>query len=108
LKKRKKEERRGEERREEGMEPPSSAYEAFNLEADYEGGQWIGGEFFFEAERKKRKFTKEDHIYGIFNDDGDGDGGEQGRSRSFKVPATRCPTNLLPLTHSLSPPIPFA
>lgn len=49
-------------------EPDQSDYAAFNLDADYEGGQWIGGEFFYQNERKKRKTTKEDHIYGVFNE----------------------------------------
>jgi len=41
----------------------------FNVDADYEGGQFIGDEFFFTNKRKKRRFTKDDAIYGIFNEE---------------------------------------
>lgn len=61
------------------MEPDPSDYAAFNLEGDYEGGQWIGGEFFHEGERKKRKLTKEDQLYGVFNEGADDDSYQEGR-----------------------------
>lgn len=69
------------------MEPHQSDYAAFNLDADYEGGQWIGGEFFYEKERKKRRTTKEEHLYGIFYEGEDED--TTSHKDSFFIPR-RC------------------
>eukprot|EP00887_Chlorella_sp_A99_P006127 scaffold22.g6127.t1 len=41
----------------------------FDVDADYEGGEWIGGEFFHKGKRQKRQQTKEDQIYGVFGED---------------------------------------
>eukprot|EP00210_Caulerpa_lentillifera_P005498 g5258.t1 len=36
---------------------------------EYEGVQWIGGEAFYQSKKKKKKFTREDHLYGVFAED---------------------------------------
>jgi len=45
---------------------------SFSVDSDYQDGEWIDGEFYYSAERRKpRRFTKEDAIYGVFGYDGD-------------------------------------
>lgn len=44
-------------------------YEAFNVDNDFEGGEWIDGEFYFKSKRRKRGQTKDEQIYGIFAGD---------------------------------------
>lgn len=41
-------------------------FERFDVDNDFEGGQWIGGEYFHTGRRKKRQQTEEDRLYGIF------------------------------------------
>lgn len=43
--------------------------ERFDVEADFEGGEWIGGEFFHRGKKQKRQQTAEDRLYGIFAED---------------------------------------
>ncbi|PNH02018.1 hypothetical protein TSOC_012032 [Tetrabaena socialis] len=56
-------------------------YERLDMERDYEGGQWVGGEFFYSKKRKKQTQSKDDQIYGVFADDSDSDGDRRGRRR---------------------------
>eukprot|EP00897_Mesotaenium_endlicherianum_P010003 jgi/Mesen1/9030/ME000565S08352 len=55
----------------------------FGMDEDYEGGQWIAGEYFFSKKKEKRRQTKDDSLYGIFNesdsDEGGGGGGKRRR-----------------------------
>ncbi|KAK3280272.1 hypothetical protein CYMTET_11885 [Cymbomonas tetramitiformis] len=56
--------------------------ERLDMNNDYEDAQFIEGEFFHGGKKEKRKWTKEDTIYGVFNE-GDSDdekGGRRGRS----------------------------
>lgn len=39
-----------------------------NMDDEYEGGQWIDGEFYYNRKREKRVQSKEDAIYGVFSD----------------------------------------
>jgi tuftelin-interacting protein 11 len=46
--------------------------ENFGTEKDFEGGQWVNGEFYFRKRREKaRTQTKDDVIYGVFGDSED-------------------------------------
>lgn len=57
-------------------------YERFDVDNDFEGGQWIGGEYFYDQKVKKRQQTRDDAIYGIFaSDSDDSEGGRRGRKR---------------------------
>lgn len=45
---------------------------AFTAENDFEGGQWIGGEFYARSDKRgSHRQTKEDQLYGVFADDSD-------------------------------------
>lgn len=41
-------------------------YERFDMDNDYEGGEWIGGEFFHQGQRKRKMQTREEQLYGSF------------------------------------------
>ena len=40
---------------------------SFTSENDFEGGQWIGNEFYFKSQKRVRAQTKEEQIYGVFD-----------------------------------------
>ena len=42
---------------------------AFTVDNDFEGGQWVGGEFYAKGRRKGRQMTREEAIYGVFAGD---------------------------------------
>ena len=48
-------------------------YERFDVDNDYEGGQWIGDEYFFSRKRAKRQQTRDEQLYGYQSDDSDGE-----------------------------------
>eukprot|EP00736_Rhodelphis_marinus_P005870 Rmarinus@m.3507 len=48
--------------------------ESFSMDRDFEGGVFVGNEFYFEKKKAKRKMTKNDHVYGIFNEFDDSEG----------------------------------
>ncbi|GAX75346.1 hypothetical protein CEUSTIGMA_g2790.t1 [Chlamydomonas eustigma] len=48
-------------------------YEKFDVDNDFEGGEWIGGEFFYTGRRQKRQQREEDRLYGVFAEGSDSD-----------------------------------
>ena len=48
-------------------------YERFDVDNDFEGGEWVEDEFFYRNKRRKRTQTRDDQIYGVFRGDADED-----------------------------------
>ncbi|KAL4858605.1 Septin and tuftelin-interacting protein 1 [Chlorella vulgaris] len=46
-------------------------HERLDMDNDFEGGEFIGGEFFHRGQRKRKPQTAEDRLYGIFAEDSD-------------------------------------
>ena len=54
-------------------------YERFDLENDFEGGQWIGNEYFYGRKKRKRQQTKDEQLYGYDSDISDSERQRRGR-----------------------------
>ena len=56
-----------------GEEPPADAYASMDVEDEYEGGEWIDGEFYYEKKRDRpsRQQSKAQAIYGVWAEDED-------------------------------------
>lgn len=55
-----------------------------NVDDDYEGGQWIGGEFFYRSKRQKTTQTKDQKIFGVFAGEDSSDEDRKGGKFSRK------------------------
>jgi tuftelin-interacting protein 11 len=64
------------------MAEDPKGFEPFNLDNDFEDGQWINGEFFYTREKRKRKPTKEELIYGVFGESSDSDSDSKSHKKS--------------------------
>ena len=51
------------------MDDGEQPMDRFDVENDFEGGEWIGGEFFHRGKRQRQSQTKEQAIYGSFMED---------------------------------------
>ena len=57
-----------------GEEPPADAYASMDVDDEYEGGEWIDGEFYArKRDRPARSQTKAEALYGVWADDEDED-----------------------------------
>ena len=54
-------------------------YERFDIENDFEGGKWIGDEFFYTNKKRKRQQTKDEQLYGYDSDLSDSERPRRGR-----------------------------
>ncbi|CAG9463686.1 unnamed protein product [Pedinophyceae sp. YPF-701] len=52
--------------------------EKFGMDNDYEGGQWIDGEFFYTKKKARRAQTKEEQLYGVWGSSGEEEADEAG------------------------------
>ena len=72
------------------MDDEEQHNERFDVENDFEGGEWIGGEFFFRNKRQKKQQTEDDRIYGVFAENSsDDEGGRRGRRTGAKADLTK-------------------
>ncbi len=46
--------------------------ERLDMDNDFEGGEFIGGEFFHRGKRQRKQQPKDDQLYGVFADDSGG------------------------------------
>ena len=60
-------------------------YERFDVDNDFEGGQWVGDEYFYSRKRAKRQQTRDEQLYGYQSDDSDGE--TRRAKRRERVPA---------------------
>lgn len=68
----------------------------FSTENDFEGGQWIEGEFFSSGKKQSDRQSNDDRIYGVFQDTDSGDSGSDsdGESkRRMKLPRRNKPAS---------------
>ena len=54
-------------------------YERFDMDNDFEGGKWIGDEFFYSNKKRKRQQTKDEQLYGYDSDLSDSERPRRGR-----------------------------
>lgn len=59
-------------------------HERLTADADFEGGQWIGGEFVYKKRKAPRQQTEEDRLYGYQSSSSDDDGFTAGLGKKKK------------------------
>ncbi len=72
------------------MDDEEQHNERFDVDNDFEGGEWIDGEFYYKNKRQKRQQTAEDRIYGVFAENSsDEEGGRRGRRSREQADLTK-------------------
>ncbi len=64
-------------------------YERFDMDNDFEGGQWVGGEYFYTEKKRNRRQTKEEHLYGYESEQSDEDRPRRGKGPRKAADYTR-------------------
>jgi hypothetical protein len=64
----------------------SQENEKLSMEKDFEGGKWIGEEFYFQEQKRGRTQTSDESLYGVFaGDDSDNEADNSKGDRDYTI-----------------------
>lgn len=64
-------------------------FERFDVDNDFEGGKWIGTEFFYTNKKRKRQQTKDEALYGYDSDFSDSERPRRGKGEKREADYTQ-------------------